>query len=100
MHNIIWEIVIILVLTLINGFLVCAEISVVSVRKTRINQLVKKGSERAKIIQQFHQQPDRLFATIQIGVSVVTVVASALAGSNLAGPLSEAVKKIHQPFID
>ena len=99
MSLIIWEIVIIFLLTLINGLLVCAEIAVVSVRKTRIAQLAKKGNSRAKIIQQFHQFPDRLFATIQIGVSVITVAASALAGSNLAEPFARVLQHARNSFI-
>ena len=61
-----------------------SEIALISVRKTRVLSLVKKGSKRAKIVQQLQQNPESLFATIQIGISVVTIVASAFAGASIA----------------
>jgi len=99
MHNIIWEVVIVFALTLLNGFFACSEIALISVRKTRIASLVKKGNKRALIIQQLQREPERLFATTQIGVSVITIVASAFAGRSIADSLANFLLSAPSSFI-
>ena len=91
-----WEIIVILILTFFNGFFSMSEIALVTVRKTRVASLVKTGSKRAKIVQQLQQTPENLFATIQIGMSVITIAASVFAGSQLAENLS-ALLRLHNP---
>ncbi len=98
--NHIWiEILIVFVLTLLNGFFVLSEIALISVRKTRIAELVKAGNTRAKIVQQLHQNPERLFATTQVGVSLITIFASAFAGASIAEKLVRYVDYINIPFV-
>ncbi len=99
MVQILWEIFIVFLLTLLNGFFSCAEIALISVRKTRIASLVEQGNKRAKIIQQLHKNPESLFATIQVGISVITIFASAFAGANIAQQLSVYLGKAGNNFI-
>jgi putative hemolysin len=74
------ELLVILLLILINGFFACAELAVVSIRKSRIAQLVAAEDSRARIIDALQQDPHRLLATVQIGVTVVGSTASAIGG--------------------
>lgn len=76
-------------LTLLNGFFSMSEIALVTVRKTRIAALVKKGSRQARVVQLLQQNPENLFATIQIGISVITIAASTFAGASLTADLSD-----------
>jgi putative hemolysin len=89
MSKIVWEIFIVFILTLLNGFFACSEIALISVRKTRVLSLAKQGNRRARVIKQLQQNPESLFATIQIGISVITIAASAFAGSSIAGNFSQ-----------
>ena len=50
--------VIVFILVLINGFFVAAEFSLVSVRKTRIDELVAHGQRDAKAVQHAIKDPD------------------------------------------
>lgn len=84
MAHIFWEIGIIVILTLLNGFFSMSEIALISIRKTRVAFLAKQGSRRANIIYQLKDKPEKLFATIQIGISVLTIAASAFAGRSLS----------------
>lgn len=95
MAHVFWEIGIIFILTILNGFFSMSEIALISVRKTRIAALVKQSSRRASIVAQLKDRPEKLFATIQIGISVLTIAASAFAGRNLAGELSSYVEQKH-----
>ncbi len=76
-----------------------SEIALVTVRKTRIATLVKQGSKRAAVIEQLQQNPETLFATIQIGISVITIATSAFAGASLGVDLSNLLNKIHIAII-
>lgn len=77
----IWlELVIVLLLILANGFFAGAELAIVSVRRGRIAQLAAEGNERAKAVEQLHSDPHRFLATVQIGVTLVGTMASAVGG--------------------
>lgn len=91
--------IIILILVLLNGFFAGSEIALISVRKTRIESLVKKGSRRAQIIEALQKDPESLFATVQIGISVLTIVASAYAERSVAARLAGFFQRIDIPVL-
>jgi len=74
------ELFVIILLIFVNGFFSCAELAVISIRKSRIAQLVAGGDHRAKVIDRLQQDPHRLLAIVQIGVTVVGSTASAIGG--------------------
>ncbi len=74
------ELLVILLLVVINGFFACAELAVVSIRKSRVAQLVAGGDSRARIIEALQKDPHRLLAIVQVGVTVVGSTASAIGG--------------------
>ena len=78
----IWlEIVIVLLLILANGFFAGAELAIVSVRRGRIAQLAAEGNRRAAAVEQLLSDPHRFLATVQIGVTLVGTMASAVGGA-------------------
>jgi putative hemolysin len=79
-----WEIIIVFILTLFNGFFAGSEIALISLRKGRVNELIKRSPARGKIIKDLQADPETFIATTQIGISVITIVASAFAGTRLA----------------
>jgi putative hemolysin len=93
------EIIIVFLLTLLNGFFSMSEIALITVRKTRVASLAKHGNSRAKVVHLLQQTPESLFATIQIGISVITIAASAFAGSSIAKDLSVHLEKLNIAFI-
>jgi putative hemolysin len=72
---------VIAVLILINGFFSAAEIAIISSRKSKILQLIEEGNLSAKIVERLKQEPDRLLAVVQIGVTVVGTMASVFGGA-------------------
>ncbi len=76
-----FEFVVVLLLILANGFFAGAELAIVSVRRGRIAQLVTAGDRRAKVVEQLHSDPHRFLATVQIGVTLVGTLASAVGGA-------------------
>lgn len=60
----------VLLLISINAFFVTAEFSIVSVRRSRINQLADGGDVQAKTVQQLQQSIHRLLSTTQLGITL------------------------------
>jgi CBS domain containing-hemolysin-like protein len=61
---------VIFLLIAINAFFVTAEFAVVSVRRSRINQLVESGDLRARSVQQLHERLAQLLSTTQMGITL------------------------------
>ena len=54
----------------INAFFVTAEFSIVSVRRSRISQLVRDGDVQAQTVQSLQRSIDRLLSTTQLGITL------------------------------
>lgn len=74
-------IILIAIFILLNGLFAAAEIAVVASRKSRIKQLMEEGDKTAAILYKFKEDPDKFLATIQIAITLVSVLASALGGA-------------------
>jgi CBS domain containing-hemolysin-like protein len=61
---------VVLLLIAINAFFVTAEFAVVSVRRSRVSQLVASGDRQARSIQRLQEQIDRLLSTTQLGITL------------------------------
>lgn len=93
------DIILILVLISLNAFFAGSELALVSLRQSRIRQLVERGSRPARIIDQLTTDPSRLLATIQVGVTLAGFLASATAAIGLSRALSEVIKHAPIPLI-
>jgi putative hemolysin len=81
MEVLITEVFLIAILILLNGYLAGTEIAVVTARRSHIKQLAESGKKNAKIFLKLREEPDRFLATIQIGITTVSVLASAVGGA-------------------
>ena len=80
MDTIFIELLVIFILIILNGFFSCAEFAIISIRKSRVAQLVSMGDKRAVLVEELQRDPHRLLAIVQIGVTVVGSTASAVGG--------------------
>ena len=80
-ENLLFEAAVIFLLILANGFFAASEIAMIAIRKSRIDTMIEKGVKCALIIGRLKKDPDRFLATVQIGVTVVSSLASALGGA-------------------
>ena len=83
------EILVIVLLTLLEGFFVAAEIALVSIRRSRIDQLVDEGSARARRVRRLLDDPGRFLAVSQVGLTVIGFFASAFAAVSLTDGLTK-----------
>lgn len=87
------ESLIILALVLLNGVFSGAEIAVLSLRKTRIAELLDAGGHRARALARLRDTPESFLATVQIGITVIGATAAAFGGASLAAELSPVLAK-------
>ena len=85
--NSLTEILIIFVLLLANGVFAMAEIAIVSSRKARLKALAGEGSAKAQVALQLAQEPTRFLSTVQIGITLVGILAGAFGGATLSEKL-------------
>lgn len=71
--SILVRLLVIAALIILNAFFVAAEFSIVSVRRSRINQLASGGDIQAKTVQSLQQSIDRLLPTTQIGITLASL---------------------------
>ncbi|OGU16558.1 MAG: transporter [Geobacteraceae bacterium GWC2_53_11] len=81
MESIAVELVVIFFLILANGFFAGSELAIISARKSTIARLVAEGNTRAMVVDKLQKDPHRFLATVQIGVTVVGSLASAVGGA-------------------
>jgi len=93
------DILLILFFILINGLFAASEISVVTVRRSRIKQLVENNVHNAKLLNELRQNPDRFLATIQFGVTLAGAVASAIGGAAAVKVIKPFLNELPIPFI-
>jgi putative hemolysin len=84
-------------LILVNGFFAGAEIALISARRSRIQQLAAEGDGRAQRVAALQGDPDRFLATVQIGVTFVGTLASAVGGAASVWILSPLIREIPLP---
>lgn len=87
-----FEISIIALLILLNGFFAMSELAVVSARRARLQQMAQAGSRGAQAALKLIEDPTGFLSTVQIGITLVGIFAGAYSGSTLAGPLAELLK--------
>lgn len=71
--EIIAQIVLVLFLVLLNGFFVASEFALIAVRKTRIDELVKKGNTSAKFVQKALNNLDTFISATQLGITIASL---------------------------
>lgn len=75
-----FEVIFIIILILANGFFSGSEIAIISARRSKLEKLAKEGNQSAVIAGKLKDDPDRFLATVQIGVTVIGTLASAVGG--------------------
>ncbi|HMU70236.1 MAG TPA: hemolysin family protein, partial [Chitinophagales bacterium] len=96
------EILLILLLVLINGLLAMSEIAMVSVKKVRLESAAKRGDIAAKRALQLHNEPAKFLSTVQIGITLISILTGIFSGATIKLALAEDLAKIPviEPYAD
>jgi putative hemolysin len=88
------DFLLIFVLILANGFFAAAEIAVISARETRLQTRSEAGDTRARRALRLQRKPGEFLATVQVGITLVGTLASAVGGVEAARWLAPQLGKI------
>jgi putative hemolysin len=82
------EIIIILVLIIINGIFAISEFALISAKKTRLRQRAEEGDTQAATALKLANEPTPFLSTIQVGITLVGILAGAFGGATIAKELA------------
>jgi putative hemolysin len=82
---------IVILLILLNGVLAMSELALVSSRRARLHAMQRRGVRGAGAALQLKQQPGAFLSTVQIGITLIGVLAGAFSGATLGHPLAQAL---------
>lgn len=88
------EVLLILFLIAVNGLLAMSEIAVLSSRKARLRQRAERGHAGARTALELAEQPTRFLSTVQVGITLVGILAGAFGGANIAERIGEMLEGV------
>lgn len=86
------EILVIILLTLLNGFFSLSEIALVSVKPSRIQARADQGDGRAKTILKLLADPEGFLSAVQVGITLIGIIAGAYGGATLTDNLERVLQ--------
>jgi len=87
-----FEIGVILILLVLNGLFAMSELAVVSSRRTRLEAMAARGSKGAATVLMLAANPGRFLSSVQIGITLVGILAGAYSGATLSEPVSSTLQ--------
>lgn len=92
MNHILLEMILIPVLIVLNGIFSLAEMAVVSARRSRLRVLASEGSRGARLVLKMLDDPERFFSTIQIAITLVSILTGVISGAAATDVLAAYLK--------
>jgi putative hemolysin len=102
MGDITFEIIFIVVLLIANGIFSMSEMAVVSARKARLQKRAEDGDKGAAAALALANNPGSFLSTVQIGITLVGILAGAFGGATIAEKLAPSLKRfpVLEPYAD
>ena len=88
------QLAVILLLILLNGFFALAEMAVISSRPARLEHAAAIGRSGAKAALELKRDPGRFLSTVQVGITVIGVLASVFGGATFAESVAHELRRI------
>lgn len=88
------EIILIVLLIVANGVFAMAEIAVVSARKARLRTRGESGDRGAAVALELAERPDDFLSTVQIGITLVGILAGVFGGATIAEELGAILNRL------
>ena len=93
------DFIIIVILIIANGLFSMTELAIVNAKKRRLEEMGEAGNERAKKAFELAENPNNMFSTIQIGITLVGILTGLYSGATFSAPLEEFLVA-HVPSIE
>lgn len=96
--SILFQLVLIAILTLVNAYFAASEMAIVSVNKTKIHRLVEEGNKNASLVERLIQEPTTFLSTIQVAITLAGFFNSASAATGISVRLGSVFKSWYIPY--
>lgn len=87
------DVLVILLLVALNGVFAMSELAIVSSRRTRLKAMAKAGRKGAQTALDLAADPGRFLSTVQIGITLIGILAGAYSGASLGEPVGERLER-------
>jgi putative hemolysin len=84
-------------LILLNGVFALSELAIVSARTARLKAAAEKGSSGAQVGLELAADPGKFLSTVQIGITLIGIIAGAYSGASLGMPVGERLEALGLP---
>ena len=91
------DLAILVALILLNGVFAMSELAIVSARTARLRMAAERGSGGAKMALQLAADPGKFLSTVQIGITLVSIINGAISGATLGEPVGERLAALGVP---
>ena len=91
------DLLIIAALIMLNGVFAMSELAIVSAKTSRLRSAAHQGSLGAKLAISLASDPGKFLSTVQIGITLIGIIAGAYSGASLGGPVGERLEAIGVP---
>jgi len=86
-------------LILLNGVFALSELAIVSARTARLRAAADKGSSGARVALELAADPGKFLSTVQIGITLIGIIAGAYSGASLGVPVGERLEVLGVPHV-
>ena len=91
------DVLIILALVALNGVFAMSEMAIVSARKPRLKAMARAGRRGAQKALDLAGDPGKFLSTVQIGITLIGILAGAYSGASLGGPVAQRLDALGIP---
>ena len=96
--NIMPQLILIVILTLINAFFASAEMAIVSLNKNKMKHLSEEGNKKAELLLKLMEEPNKFLSTVQVGITLAGFFSSASAATGISEVVSEYLNLFNIPY--
>ncbi|HEX8532630.1 MAG TPA: hemolysin family protein [Allosphingosinicella sp.] len=92
-----FDVAVIALLIALNGVFAMSELAIVSAREARLKAMAKGGSKGAQTALDLAADPGRFLSAVQIGITLIGILAGAYSGASLGGPVGQRLMLVGVP---
>lgn len=96
--SIIFQLLVIILLTLVNAYFAASEMAIVSVNKTKLKNLSQSGNKKAALVENLIDEPTAFLSTIQVAITLAGFFNSASAATGISKLLGNALEQLSVPY--
>ena len=87
------EILIVVILIILNGLFSMTELAIINARKGLLEEKAEAGNRGARMAIKLAEDPNEMFSTIQIGITLISIVTGLYSGAIFSDPMATYIKE-------